>query len=371
MSKSKGNVVDPLDLIHGVGTLPKHLIGSNIQSIGADALRASLLSCTLDQSQVAYNPELAVEMRRFCNKIWQTARFALLRLQADQEGALQSLVQSLDLAKLWSQVESIYESTHLVDRWLIHRLANIVQLIHDTWSEQSSMDNTDSASAYVFHPAIQQLHYWWTEELCSVYLEVIKYREKTRPSTDLSVFLLSMLTGLHMLHPIMPHVTESIWQGLRHASNSSHLSDSSQPQPETCLALQPFPNPDWFQFTNKSNWDHERLTVSKLLSSATQTNSWRAVLRLRSSARQTDRNPKPTLQLITSEHTVDQEELMCALTRLTAYDLDWTQSELERRLNAHIKRRDQFTGQLKSRSDSDPEPNRAALQKVNLIVLDY
>ncbi|THD27799.1 Valyl-tRNA synthetase [Fasciola hepatica] len=319
MSKSKGNVLDPMDLIHGTGTLPQNLIGSNIRAIGADALRASLLSCSLSQPQIAYNVESAVEMRRFCNKIWQTGRFALFRIQTDRDLQLQSILHSSDLGIAWNRFGSHFENKiRLVDWWLIYRLMELIRLIQSTWSgaqdpQAQNGEHTSTRNPYTLHTAIQQLHYWWTEELCSVYLEVVKYREKTNSDTSSALFVLCMMTGLHLLHPVMPHVTELVWQGLRQISSTpTRQHDSDAAPPRMCLAMQPFPREDWFTFTSGFNAelvDRTFRTLSELLHSAAQANAWRALLRPNSNYKPTDANPQVTLQLIGPERSTDTEEL--------------------------------------------------------------
>ncbi|KAA0184796.1 Valyl tRNA synthetase [Fasciolopsis buskii] len=321
MSKSKGNVVDPMDLIKGTGTLPQNLLGSNVHAIGADALRASLLSGILSQPQVAYTVESAAEMRRFCNK----------------------------------------KNNRLVDYWIIYRLIDLVRLIHSTWSGSEVLNaKTDThvptRGPYVLHTAIQQLHYWWSEELCSVYLEVLKYREKTCPDSSIDVLLLCMMTGLHLLHPIMPHLTEVVWQELRQLTSTSNQYDCESAVPRTCLALQPFPCEDWFaSVSDLELTDRTNGLMSGVLHSAAQTNAWRALLRLRSNYKPTDAYPPLMLQPVGSERNTDMEE---------AYDLNLTKQELERRLQTQLKRCDQIARQLKQTSDPlQAESDRMTVQK--------
>ncbi|TPP67606.1 hypothetical protein FGIG_11237 [Fasciola gigantica] len=278
----------------------------------------------------------------------------------------------------------------------------LIRLIQSTWSgaqapQAQNGEHTSTRNPYTLHTAIQQLHYWWTEELCSVYLEVVKYREKTNPDTSSALFVLCMMTGLHLLHPVMPHVTELVWQGLRQiTSTPTRQHDSDDAPPRMCLAMQPFPREDWFTFISSFNAelvDRKFRTISELLHSAAQANAWRALLRTNPDYKPTDANSQVTLQLVEPERSTDAEEVMCALTRLTirdetdthlptwlylslgsnwslcidpkAYDLDWTKQELERRLGRQIKRRDQFIGQLKETTDSAAlEPNRTATQKL-------
>ncbi|KAA3678636.1 valyl-tRNA synthetase [Paragonimus westermani] len=429
MSKSKGNVIDPLDLVNGIGSLSRgcqSVVGSNITALGADALRASLVACPLSQPQVAYSLESALDMRKFCNKIWQTARFALACLEHSRSPPLTVVGQPLEI--VWRQLSDPLNVLHLADLWLVSRLANLVELIRLSWTpdlvdglqETNSSFNSDARPSFELHKGVQKLRLWWTEDFCSVYLEILKCRRKdsSRPN-GFNVFYASLLTALHLLHPVMPHVTEVVWQGLRLAAAPENGSES------TSLSLQPFPSINWVQCSchvysilfccritgllhriflsmvhrlspvlsvespviriSCASWfrflgvvDRElelRQSMANLLDTVASVNAWRPILRQVSDTT----SPKHLCYLsheINHSAHPDELEVLTSLTRISpvcdpsllpphgicfpvapksrwclivdseAFDLNWTEQELERRLHAQTKRKEQLTHQL-------------------------
>ncbi|CAL8103211.1 unnamed protein product [Calicophoron daubneyi] len=385
MSKSKGNVVDPLDLVHGIGNIPKSRVGSAIEALGADSLRASLLACPLGQPQVAYNQESAVEMRRFCNKIWQTAKFALIRLKQDQSYCDANIKRPL--RESWSELDRKRDEFKLADWWLISRLSDVIRLIHTSWTLDPSSVSPEGLNLHPgantvspdFHLGVSQLRLWWTEDLCSVYMEVLKQREKESSNitgVSFEIFLTCMLTGLHLLHPVMPHISEVIWQGLMHHEHEKEL------KPGASLAQQSFPSPDWTEGLMKA-FGVDRLTLScakmsALLSVISRVNSWKPLLRRTVHKKDTE---SFTWGLYINSSTtsplhLDEKEIVTALTRIpvisdtnsmpadafalpvcsssdwfillnpTLFDLNGTKTELNRRVATEIKRKSQLFDQL-------------------------
>ncbi|KAF8560694.1 hypothetical protein P879_04418 [Paragonimus westermani] len=371
MSKSKGNVIDPLDLVYGIGSLSKSVVGSNITALGADALRASLVACPLSQPQVAYSLESALDMRKFCNKIWQTARFALTCLEHSRSPLLAVVDQPLEI--VWRQLSDPLNVLQLADLWLVSRLANLVELIRLSWTPDlvDGLQETDAHPSFELHKGVQKLRLWWTEDFCSVYLEILKCRRKdSLRSNGFNVFYASLLTALHLLHPVMPHVTEVVWQGLRLAAAPENESGT------TSLSLQPFPSINWFRFLGVVDRELElNQSMANLLDTVASVNAWRPILR-----RVSDTTSPKHLCYLSHEinHSVhpDELEVLTSLTRISpvcdpsllpphsvcfpvapksrwclivdseAFDLDWTKQELERRLCAQTKRREQLTNQL-------------------------
>ncbi|KAG5453456.1 Valine--tRNA ligase [Clonorchis sinensis] len=382
MSKSKGNVVDPMDLVHGIGTLSKTTVGPAISVIGADALRASLLSCTLSQPKVTYSQEMALDMRKFCNKIWQTARFLLMRLnRMDSNSVFQSPTENA-----WRQIADDSTKLSLADRWLIGRLSTLVRQINSSWAGESAQPNRlepTGLEPFNFSFGVNQLRLWWMEDLCSVYLEILKFQETTktdRSDVSLRIALTAMETALYALHPIMPHVTEVIWQELKFQILSVERQS---------IALQPFPAPSWFP----PSLDFSPLVddqMKSLLSLASTVKSWRPLLR-RSSV---ERSNESSLYLFNAEEIPGPEEVevLTALTRVPcvtdagalpvhrislklsedspwqlvlsteSFDLLWTQNELQQRVDSLSKRRAQLVEQ-ESKNDSE-QHIRARQQKI-------
>ncbi|PPR04623.1 hypothetical protein CVT26_015002 [Gymnopilus dilepis] len=221
MSKSLGNVIDPLDVIQGLGLEELHqkLYEGNldereitkakagqkkdfpkgIPQCGTDALRFAL--CAYSSGGRDINLEiLRVEgYRKFCNKIFNATKFAMLRL--DEEFVPQP-----------SNKPTGNES--LVEKWILHKLNVAASEINTYLAERNFMAAT--TSAYNF----------WLYELCDVYIEAMK--PMVDPSASVSIRKSAQQTlytcldhGLRLLHPFMPFVTEELWQRLPRIPNDS------------------------------------------------------------------------------------------------------------------------------------------------------
>lgn len=214
MSKSLGNVIDPIDVMEGItlADLQAKLLDGNlapaeiqkaqagqkadypngIPQCGADALRFTLL---------AYNPSgrdinldiLRVEgYRKFCNKIWNALAFAFLKLGEDFKPAPHGGL---------SGKESLSE------RWILHKMNEAAKNINLHLEEKNFMQATTD------------IYNFWLYELCDVYIENIKPvtepNSPAQPKRSAQDTLYTCLEGgLRMLHPFMPFVTEELYQRL-------------------------------------------------------------------------------------------------------------------------------------------------------------
>ncbi|BHF67412.1 hypothetical protein SprV_0301043800 [Sparganum proliferum] len=322
MSKSRGNTIDPLQLIEGVGKLKQHQIGPGISSLGADALRASLLAADFTRPAVAYSEENALDYRRFCNKVWQSMQFLLsvLTREASAESTL-----TVDTEDLWSrllQPLSNCEETSLVDLWILYRLAQRSSQFNRTFSNLCSGSSTaeDVDPSHSLHNCVSDLRYWWTEELCSVYLEVVKQRlrpsySRSTPTASLDVLIHCFLCGLRLLHPITPHLSEVLWQSL-----PPRLA-----LPRESLLLQPYPK----DVLASVHPDFEVLTafIESLLTASSRVTSWRLTLGLNKSSKDSvgllllqPRQPRPEDVINPRAREVAAREITYSLTGLRCID---------------------------------------------------
>jgi valyl-tRNA synthetase len=206
MSKLKGNVVDPLDVINGA-TL-EHLLETakkngardsgvdylrktypeGFAAYGADALRLTLLSYSPQTTKIALSIKRIEGYRNFANKLWNAARYVLMNLQQDGVTAK----QERPAAK------------HFANRWILSRIAVAIDAMHSAVRDY----RMDEATSAVYH-------FVW-QDFCDWYLELSK---PLLASSDASVaaetraVLVHVLeTTLRVLHPMMPFITEEIWQ---------------------------------------------------------------------------------------------------------------------------------------------------------------
>ncbi len=195
MSKSLGTGLDPLDYVE--------------QGYGADALRYALtLRCSQGQQDLRFGEKMLEDVRNFNNKIWNAARFVRMHL----EGFTPAQAPAR-------------EQLSAIDRWIRSRYAGLVRQV------------TTHLEAYDFDKAARALYDFIWAEYCDWYLEFSKvdlYRDGLAAGRRLAVqhTLWRVLEGtLRLLHPIMPHITEEIWQLLPHEGESIVIAPWPTPDP--------------------------------------------------------------------------------------------------------------------------------------------
>ena len=176
MSKSKGNVIDPLVMLEQYGT---------------DAFRFTLAAFAAQGRDIKMSTERIEGYRNFANKIWNASRFVMINLEED----------------FTLNSELLTADSSLADRWILSRLNSVVQEV-----QSALMD-------YRFNDVASTLYQFIWHEYCDWYLEFSKpalNQEKGSPArTATQTVLVHVLeSGLRLLHPIMPFITEEIWQTL-------------------------------------------------------------------------------------------------------------------------------------------------------------
>lgn len=176
MSKSKGNVMDPIELM---------------DKYGADALRFTLIAFAAQGRDVKLSEDRIEGYRHFINKIWNAARFSLMHLD-DYSGPAEP---ELDTAELG-----------LPHRWILSRLNRTVEEVHQGFA------------GFRFNEAASAMYQFVWGEFCDWYLEMIKpelYGENEEEKNRAREVLLHVLRQtLKILHPITPFITEELWQVL-------------------------------------------------------------------------------------------------------------------------------------------------------------
>jgi valyl-tRNA synthetase len=213
MSKTKGNVIDPLDIIARYGT---------------DAVRFTLAAMAAPGTDIAFNESRTEGYRAFANKIWNAARFMFMNV--DRIGFVwgpPSTVQpgqSPGSSRAGEGVPNFQPST-LEDRWILSRFNRVAKEVNE------------ALATYRFHEAANHTYDFFWGEFCDWYLELIKPRLNFEDGADKSVAqsacanLVSVFeASLRLLHPVMPFITEEIW----HA-----IYESIAPQRSIALAQYP------------------------------------------------------------------------------------------------------------------------------------
>jgi valyl-tRNA synthetase len=210
MSKSRNNIVDPLDLFDRFGT---------------DAVRFTLTSMTVGSNDLTVQEPKMESARNFANKIWNATRFV-----------------SLNLGELEGRGPAKWVgSTSLADRWILAELNSVVDQV------------TRALEEHRFHEAAQTLYHFFWDDFCDWYIELSKplvaSRDETRDVRDSRERIAYVLeTSLRLLHPVMPFVTEELWQRLPHEGDSIMLApfptfdparedESAKEQMQTLIAL--------------------------------------------------------------------------------------------------------------------------------------
>jgi valyl-tRNA synthetase len=195
-SKTRGNVLDPLDLI---------------DRYGADALRFTLAALTMPGSDLKLSEARTEGYRHFVNKIWNAARFALMNLDH---------LDRHEAGKIYDLGEC-----GLPDRWIRGRLNETIREVRQSLEE------------YRFDEASHALYQFIWHAFCDWYLELIKpylYQEEDRRrKTLIQGTLLEVLDStLRLLHPFMPFLTEEIWQQLPLEKGEGSIMKARFPDPD-------------------------------------------------------------------------------------------------------------------------------------------
>ncbi|MDR3677125.1 MAG: valine--tRNA ligase, partial [Acidobacteriota bacterium] len=206
MSKTKGNVLDPLEVTEKYGT---------------DAVRFALAISAAPGTDIAFSEDKVESYRAFANKIWNAGRFILMNLQKMPENLSTQLAQALEpIPGVGFEPVAAEEHLALADRWIFSRLAAVTKEIEEALKD------------YRFHEAAFKIYHFFWHEFCDWYVEWVK-PEITRPAEGGKVppvwinLARVFEASLHLLHPFMPFITEELWHllPLRHAGDSISLTD--------------------------------------------------------------------------------------------------------------------------------------------------
>ncbi|WP_302140824.1 valine--tRNA ligase [Halomonas alkalicola] len=236
MSKSKGNVLDPIDLIDGIelDTLVEKRTGNmmqpqkakaiekatrgefpeGIEPHGTDALRFTFLSQATTGRDIKFDMGRLDGYRNFCNKLWNASRYVLMNAEGEDCGAAGGDVE-----------------LSLADRWILSRL------------QQTAAQVTKAMEEFRFDHASQALYEFVWNEYCDWYLELSKpvlwdedaSREAKRGTRRTLVRVLEAI--LRLAHPMMPYISEEIWQRV------APLAGTRQGEGDSIMA-QPWPTAD-------------------------------------------------------------------------------------------------------------------------------
>ena len=194
MSKTKGNVLDPLELI---------------DLYGADALRFALTTGNTPGNNMRLNEQRLESSRNFANKLWNAARFVMSNLEGangqEDRQRLQQRIEAIRSGRSAPTSESAANLDHRHDRWIVSRLNQVTSEI------QRFMDD------YQFGEAQRVIHDFLWGEYCDWYIEMAKIRLRSGDESDASplpVLVHVLERILRLLHPFMPFVTEELWQNL-------------------------------------------------------------------------------------------------------------------------------------------------------------
>ncbi len=238
MSKSKGNVIDPLDMIDGISLedllakrtgnmmqpkmaakiekLTRKEFPNGIEAHGTDALRFTLTSVATTGRDISWDMKRLEGYRNFTNKLWNASRYVLMNTEEH------------DCGKDANEME-----LSLADRWIIGQFQQTVEKVHQAFAD------------YRFDIASQALYEFTWNQFCDWYLELTKpvlFKGTDAQKRGTRHTLVNVLESLlRLMHPIMPFITETIWQRVVLLTN---FAVNTNEQGDASIMVQSFPQFD-------------------------------------------------------------------------------------------------------------------------------
>ena len=198
MSKSRGNVIDPLEIMDEYGT---------------DAMRFTLAIMAAPGSDIPFSISRMAGYRAFCNKIWNAARFLLLNLEEQVPVSHQEISKVREDGRL-----------DLGERWILSRLQRVIS------------ETNNNLEKFRFHEASNGLYHFFWHEFCDWFVELAKMNmigedpEKKQKTCQVAAYVLE--ESLKLLHPFIPFITEELWQELPHSGDSVMVAPYPVDHPE-------------------------------------------------------------------------------------------------------------------------------------------
>lgn len=207
MSKSKGNIIDPIQVIDQYGT---------------DAVRMALCASSPQSREIDLDLRRLEEFKNFANKIWNGARFVFLNLEGDSPLSVEEFSQGIEEKALL-----------LEDRWILSVVNRTIKEVND------------KLGAYLFDQAALQAYEFFWKEFCSYYLEISKpvlFGKVGTPSEQKNkqkILAIVLCAAMRLIHPMAPFITEELFQLLKNRLHGAKINKEVDPYTEDAIkALQ-------------------------------------------------------------------------------------------------------------------------------------